>query len=78
MKGSTAAVLGVAAVIIAVLVVTVVLAWHGTLNGQAAEGIISVVLAGVIGTGAHAAGSASATATAPPPPVAPETTTSSS
>lgn len=43
-------------VVVAVLGATVALAWHGTLNGEAASGIIFAILAGVLGAGAHAAG----------------------
>lgn len=47
-------------VIVAVLGATVALAWHGTLNGEAASGIIFAILAGVLGAGAHAAGTTKA------------------
>lgn len=68
-SSSVASVALVGVVIVAVLAATVALAWHGTINGEASSGIIFAILAGVLGAGAHAAGTrAGSQASVNPPP----------
>jgi hypothetical protein len=68
-SSSTVTTLATVVIIVSVLAATVALAWHNTLNGEAATGIIFAILAGVLGAGAHAAGTrAGSQATINPPP----------